>query len=57
MKTFKGCLGLGLLLALTGCVSSDLEISEKDILEVARDDANATKANAKMFPFKKKKSL
>lgn len=30
-------------LLLTGCGYSELEISQNDILEVARDDANATK--------------
>lgn len=30
-------------LLLTGCGNSDLEITRNDILEVARDDANATK--------------
>lgn len=30
-------------LLLTGCGNSNLEITKKDILEVARDDANATK--------------
>lgn len=30
-------------LLLTGCVNSKLEITKNDILEVARDDANATK--------------
>lgn len=30
-------------LLLTGCGNSDLEITKNDILEVARDDANATK--------------
>ena len=30
-------------LLLTGCVNSELEITQNDILEVARDDANATK--------------
>lgn len=30
-------------LLLTGCGNSELEISQNDILEVARDDANATK--------------
>ena len=30
-------------LLLTGCGNSELEITQKDILEVARDDANATK--------------
>ncbi len=56
MKTFKGCLCLGLLLALTGCVSSDLEISEKDILEVARDDANATKSECQNVSIQKEKN-
>ena len=30
-------------LLLTGCSNSNLEITQNDILEVARDDANATK--------------
>lgn len=30
-------------LLLTGCANSELEITKNDILEVARDDANATK--------------
>ena len=30
-------------LLLTGCGNSELEITQNDILEVARDDANATK--------------
>ena len=30
-------------LLLTGCCNSELEITQNDILEVARDDANATK--------------
>ena len=30
-------------LLLTGCGNSNLEITQNDILEVARDDANATK--------------
>ena len=30
-------------LLLTGCSKSGLEITKDDILEVARDDANATK--------------
>lgn len=30
-------------LLLTGCSNSGLEITKDDILEVARDDANATK--------------
>ena len=34
---------LALTLLLTGCGNSELEITQNDILEVARDDANATK--------------
>ena len=34
---------LALTLLLTGCGNSTLEITQNDILEVARDDANATK--------------
>lgn len=34
---------LALTLLLTGCGNSELEITKNDILEVARDDANATK--------------
>ena len=30
-------------LLLTGCSNSNLEITQNDILEVARDDANARK--------------
>lgn len=34
---------LGSTLLLTGCGNKELEITQNDILEVARDDANATK--------------
>lgn len=34
---------LASVLLLTGCGNSELEITQNDILEVARDDANATK--------------
>ena len=34
---------LASILLLTGCGNSNLEITQNDILEVARDDANATK--------------
>ena len=34
---------LALTLLLTGCGNSELEITQNDILEVARDDANASK--------------
>ena len=43
-------------LLLTGCGNSNLEITKNDILEVARDDANATKKNVQMFLFKKKRN-
>lgn len=43
-------------LLLTGCGNSELEITQNDILEVARDDANATKKNVQMFLFKKKRN-
>ncbi len=56
MKPFKGCFCLALALALTGCASSNLEISEKDILEVARDDANATKSECQNVSIEKEKS-
>lgn len=44
-------------LLLTGCSKSGLEITKDDILEVARDDANATKKNVKMYQSKNKKVL
>lgn len=43
-------------LLLTGCGNSELEITQNDILEVARDDANATKKNVRMYRFKKKRN-
>lgn len=43
-------------LLLTGCGNRELEISQNDILEVARDDANATKKNVQMYRFKKKRN-
>lgn len=45
---------LGLL--LTGCSKSDLEITKDDILEVARDDANATKKECENVSIKEQKS-
>lgn len=45
---------LGLL--LTGCSKSGLEITKDDILEVARDDANATKKECKNVSIKEQKS-
>lgn len=39
----KGLFILASALLLTGCGNSELEITKNDILEVARDDANATK--------------
>ena len=53
MKAIKGGLCLALALALTGCVSGNLEITEKDILEVARDDANATKSECQNVTIEK----
>lgn len=44
-------------LLLTGCGNSELEITQNDILEVARDDANATKKNVRMCLFKKKRNI
>ena len=43
-------------LLLTGCGNSNLEITKNDILEVARDDANATKKNVRMYLFKKRRN-
>ena len=43
-------------LLLTGCRNNELEITQNDILEVARDDANATKKNVRMYRFKKKQN-
>ncbi len=56
MKPSKGFLGLALAMALTGCASSSLEITEKDILEVARDDANATKSECQNVTIEKEKN-
>ena len=39
----KGLFILASALLLSGCGNSELEITKNDILEVARDDANATK--------------
>lgn len=44
---------LGLL--LTGCSNSGLEITKDDILEVARDDANATKKECENVSIKEQK--
>lgn len=44
---------LGLL--LTGCSKSGLEITKDDILEVARDDANATKKECENVSIKEQK--
>lgn len=44
---------LGLL--LTGCSKSGLEITKDDILEVARDDANATKSECENVSIKEQK--
>ena len=42
-------------LLLTGCSKSDLEITKDDILEVARDDANATKKECENVSIKEQK--
>lgn len=44
---------IGLL--LTGCSKSGLEITKDDILEVARDDANATKSECENVSIKEQK--
>ena len=43
-------------LLLTGCSNSGLEITKDDILEVARDDANATKKECENVSIKEQKS-
>lgn len=43
-------------LLLTGCSKSGLEITKDDILEVARDDANATKKECENISIKEQKS-
>lgn len=43
-------------LLLTGCSKSSLEITKEDILEVARDDANATKKECENVSIKEQKS-
>lgn len=43
MLNKKGLFILASALLLSGCGNSELEITKNDILEVARDDANATK--------------
>lgn len=42
-------------LLLTGCSNSGLEITKDDILEVARDDANATKSECENVSIKEQK--
>lgn len=44
-------------LLLTGCGKSGLEITKEDILEVARDDANATKKECENVSIKEQKGL
>lgn len=44
-------------LLLTGCSKSGFEITKDDILEVARDDANATKSECENVSIKEKKGL
>lgn len=42
-------------LLLTGCSKSGLEITKNDILEVARDDANASKKDCENVAIKEEK--
>ncbi len=44
-------------LLLTGCGNSNLDITKNDILEVARDDANATKKECSMYRSRRKEIL
>lgn len=44
-------------LLLTGCSNSGLEITKDDILEVARDDANATKKECENVSIKEQNGL
>lgn len=56
MANKKGLFILAFALLLSGCGNSELEITKNDILEVARDDANATKkecSNVKVSEEKK----
>ena len=56
MSNKKGLFMLASALLLSGCGNSKLEITKNDILEVARDDANATKkecSNVKVSEEKK----
>ena len=56
MANKKGLFILASALLLSGCGNSELEITKNDILEVARDDANATKkecSNVKVSEEKK----
>ena len=56
MANKKGLFILASALLLSGCGNSELEITQSDILEVARDDANATKkecSNVKVSEEKK----
>lgn len=44
-------------LLLTGCGKSGIEITESDILEVARDDANASKKDCENVSIKEQKDV
>ena len=44
-------------LLLTGCGNKELEITQNDILEVARDDANATKKECSNVSIQEEKSI
>ena len=51
----KGLFILASALLLSGCGNSELEITKSDILEVARDDANATKKECSNVNIKEEK--
>ena len=55
MANKKGLFILASALLLSGCGNSELEITKNDILEVARDDANATKKECSNVNVKEEK--
>lgn len=55
MANKKGLFMLASALLLSGCGNNELEITKNDILEVARDDANATKKECSNVNVKEEK--
>lgn len=55
MANKKGLFILASALLLSGCGNSEIEITKNDILEVARDDANATKKECSNVKVSKEK--